>query len=314
MSCFSYIYFSNELSLQDYLQMTGNFSPNYYGSACYSSGYFDQWNVSTVDLESEHVAQTVTVTRGSFVESSDNQWVLYDLLFRPPIGILNSTKPLMPKTEMTLHFDRATSELAMIAKTKNDENPLSGKAIELENVFLKARYISSPKLRNEFEAINERDILYNYDECSVFYKNLPQGMTNIRLNNIIGGNTPSYLFAGIIESAALMGDDKLSATKFGRHNLLEFDLTIDGYSVIGFPIRNDDGSPVHAYDNYLRTTNRAFNNSVSDVLPIGDYRSFHYLYGHAFSQSQADNGWIGINLKLEKEYTNNFTLGTRKFD
>lgn len=291
--------------------MTGNFTPNYYASAGFPSGYFDQWSISTRDLMDSDVSGKLQSSRAPLLTSGDNNWYYYDLLFRPPVGILNSTKPLLPKTELTLHFDRAVSDLAIIALKEDAKNTMDGKAIELENVFLKARYISSLKLRNEFDGIIEKDISYTYDESAVYYKNLPQGMTNIRLNNIIGGNTPSFLFAGIIESAALMGDQNLSATCFQRHKVIEFDLTIDGYSALGFPIRNDDGSPVHAYDKYLRATKRWFNNTVSDVIPIRDYQQFHYLYAHEFSTSQSDNGWIGINIKLEKEFDANYTMGMK---
>ena len=140
-------------------------------------------------------------------------------------------------------------------------------------------------------------------------KNLPTGVTNIRLNNIVGGNTPSYLFAGIIESSAIMGDTKLSSTCFKQHSVQEFDVLIDGQSEIGFPIRIEEESPVRVFNQYLNVTNRKFNNLVSETIPIRDFASFHYLYAHKFTVGQTDTGWLSINLKLAQEYTQNYTLG-----
>lgn len=274
-------------------------------------GYFDQWNVSTSDITGDNsgVLATIETSRDAFAKTSDNQWAIYDLLFRPPVGILNSVKPLLPKTEMVISFDRAVSDLAMISKTVNGENPLENQVLELENVFLRANYYSSPYLRNYFDTISEKEISYRFDETQVLCKNLPQGMKNIRFPNIIGGNTPSYLFAGIIESSALMGNNQLSSTAFKQNNVLELDITLDGVSVSGFPIKTDDGIPVLAFDSYLKATHRSFNNAVSETIPISDFANFHFLYGHRFSGDISQSGWIGCNLKLSEEYETNYCLG-----
>ena len=43
----------------------------------------------------------------------------------------------------------------------------------------------------------------------------------IRLDNIRGGNIPSYLFAGIIKTEAITGSFDLSSTDFAWHNVEE---------------------------------------------------------------------------------------------
>ena len=293
--------------------MTGNFAPNYLSSANYSMGYFDQWNVSTADITGNNsgVLSTVESPRLPFAKTSDENWHIFELLFRPPVGILNSSKPLLPKTDMVLSFDRAVSDLALISKTVNGENPLANEVIPLENVFLRATYYSSPYLRNYFQTIEEKEISYKFDETQVIIKNIPQGLKNVRFSNIMGGNTPTYLFAGIIESAALIGNNQLSSTAFKQHKVLEFDLTIDGQSVQGFPVKTDNGIPILAYDTYLKATNRSFNNSVNETIPIRDFANFSFLYGHKFSGEVSENGWIGINLKLDEEYDKNYSIGNQ---
>ena len=291
--------------------MVGNFNPSYLTSAFYPAGYFDSWNIDTsrfVGPGGDNILSKIEDKRLSLLNNNGNDQV-YDLLFKPPTGLLNSKKPLLPKTEMILSFDRASSEISLLNKSNESDEPLSGKVVELKNVFMRANYYSTPYLRNYFSTITTEEISYRYDELAVYHKNLPQGSTIIRMNNIIGGNTPSYLFAGIIESSALNGDYTKSSTAFKRHGVIEFDLTLDGYSAHGFPLISENDSPINVYDKYLKTTNRKFDNICAEQMLPSDFQQFHYIYAHKFLGEASETGWIGINLKLEEAFTENYTLG-----
>ena len=181
--------------LLDYINMMGNFEPGYMSTGFYPSGYFDTWAVDTSDFtQVQEGADLVKADRMSYIESTDEDYQEYEILFRPPTGILNCQTPLAPKTELIISFDRADSSLALISKVADQDNPLAGKVIPLENCFLRARYYTTPMLRNFFSKLDEREISYKYDECSVVCKNLPKQSINIILPNIIGGNTPTYIF------------------------------------------------------------------------------------------------------------------------
>jgi hypothetical protein len=292
--------------------MVGNFSPGYLSSGFYPAGYFDDFDIDSDQFSGDTGAirlESIEDSRKSYTKSKSDTKVVYDLLFKPPCGILNSKLPLLPKTEMILSFDRANSELALINKIASQETTLDGKSIDLQNVFLRASYYSSPYLRNYFDTIMTKEISYKYDECQVFHKNLPLGVNVIRLSNLIGGNTPKYVFAGIIESDALNGDYKKSSTAFRRHGVKEFDLTLDGYSVNGFPLSSEDESPVNVYDKFLETTNRKFDNSCPEQILIGNFKLFQYIYAHKFSGETTETGWLGVNIKLEEVFKSNHTLG-----
>lgn len=296
----------------DYIQTIGNFQSSYIQTGFYASGYYDMWNLNadTIIGDSATLAE-VRANRKPIVDDiyAQGATVPYEFLFRPPAGILNSIKPLPPKFEFLISFDRAPSDLGLINAIQSHDEPESGKALELKNVYLKARYYSSPYLRNYFATIEDNDICYNYDECVVYHKNLPQDETNIRLANVIGGNTPKYLFAGIISAKALNGDCSLSSTCFKRNGVKEFDLTLNGYSCNGFPLTSDNGSPLMCYEKYLQTTGRKYQTIMSDMLGPWDFKSFHYLYSHKFEGESSESGWIGINLKLEAPLADNYVLG-----
>ena len=153
--------------------MVGNFNPGYIHSSFYPAGYFDSYNVNTEQFTGDGGVdrlEKIELSRQSLIKSSDEK-IVYDLLFKPPTGILNSKKLLLPKTEMIISFDRAISELALLKKAEDQETILDGKAITLKNVFLKASYHSSQYSRNYFETIENTEITYNYDECQVYQKN-----------------------------------------------------------------------------------------------------------------------------------------------
>ena len=292
--------------------MMGNFNPGYLHTTFYPAGYFDSYDLDTSDIATSTARTKIEKSRETYV-TSPSGFTTYDLLFKPPCGILNSKKPLLPKTEMIISFDRAAAELALIDKTAEHSSALAGKVLDLSNVFLRADYYSTPYLRNHFATITSKQISYKYDECSVYHKNLPQGTNIIRMSNIIGGNTPSYIFCGIIDSEALNGDFKRSSTAFKRHGVKEFDLTLDGYSVHGFPIVSENGSPVAVYDKFMKTTNRKFDNNCAEQCKIGNFSQFAYLYGHKFDGEVSETGWIGVNLKLDAPYEKNYTMGKQTY-
>ena len=161
------------------------------------------YNLGTEDLvilpENEMPSRHSLATDNSGSANS----TVYHFRFKPQNGILNSLKPLLPKQEFTLSFDRSAGDLALISKKRpEDDDPVKGQVLTLRNPYLTAEYISSPYLRNHFDGINSNPISYFYDEISVYHKSLPLNDTIIRFPNLIGGNTPTYIFAGVIPTSA----------------------------------------------------------------------------------------------------------------
>ena len=295
--------------LLDYITTLGNFDAGYIRSGLYANGYFDLFNVGTGALSNAESLKLLKESRVSLVDNDSGGAQIYECVYAPGLGLLNSKQPLLPGCEIKLSFDRAKAELALIKTDKVKDVDLGAGVLKLTNLSVKARYFSSPSLRNFFAGISENPIRYSYDECSVYLKNLPKGETNIRMNNIIGGLTPSHLFCAVIESDALNGDLELSTTKFERHGVKEMDLTLNGQSLAGFPIQNTNGSALPAYMKWLKTTNRQFNNTCSGQIEPMDFKRYHFVYAHKFEGEPTDQGWLGVDLKLDAAYEDNYTLG-----
>ena len=110
---------------------------------------------------------------------------MYQFVIIPNHGFLNTSKPLPPKMELKLTFERANAENAIIKIDEDDS--LYGTKLKLENVYLQASYISSPYLRSYFSRIEQSPIRYKYEDCSVICRNIPAGQQMIRIENIYGG-------------------------------------------------------------------------------------------------------------------------------
>ena len=82
----------------------------------------------------------------------------------------------------------------------------------------------------------QRSVSYKYDDLNVVIRSLPQGERRVRLENLVGGNTPTYLFAGIIPTDCLDGDNSSETISFTRNGLTSFDLALNGASCHGFPM------------------------------------------------------------------------------
>ena len=86
-------------------------------------------------------------------------------------------------------------------------------------------------------------------------------------------------------------------------------LTLLGYSCSGFPIVNQNKSPIMVYDKFLQSTNRNFQNKCAEQILPSDFKEFSFIYSHKFEGETAETGWLGINIKLEQAYQENYTLG-----
>ena len=78
-------------------------------------------------MDDEDSLEKVLKNRKSLLDTHTGSGMTYDFIFRPPAGILNSIKPLAPKFEMIISFDRAVSDLSLISTKANSKEPLAGK-------------------------------------------------------------------------------------------------------------------------------------------------------------------------------------------
>ena len=280
----------------------GNFDENYLSTAFNVEGYYDISNYGKSTMSTAAAEPTVANRRVGY--NSTNNKYSYDFCIVPTIGFLSSPLPLYRDCEVKLSFDRTSAKTSVIEITGGGTLP---EVFTIKNAVAETEYISSPALRDHFSNIDNEPIVYQYEDIELIVKPLAKDQTNIRLDNIYGGNIPNYLFAGIIETEALAGSVEECSTQFAQHSVTEFNLTLNGSSVNGYPLSTSDSTVIFPLMKFLDTSGRLYNIGSGSTLSINTF-DCNYLWSHRFEAEEATSGWVGIELKLKQALAKNCSL------
>ena len=133
---------------------------------------------------------------------------------------------------------------------------------------------------------------------------------SIRLENLRGGNTPDFVFVGIINTKALNGDADLGSTVFKNYEIQDFTLTLNGSACQGFPIRVSNDNPIWPFYKFYDVLGRNFNPSISGQTKLEHFKD-QVLFAHKFEGEEATQGWIGVSLTHSNPagFTDQYSLG-----
>ena len=288
-------HFSPEYFLADYMLKLGNYNTDYITSAYVTEGYSDFTNCHAASLATNEGQNLVNIRERTAVKASGKS--RYDFAFIPDAGFLGNADPLFENCELKLRFDRADPMVALLKK----EDGGSCSEIKIEDCYAVTEYISSPDLRDYFDRIEYEPLLYKYEDVEVLVKSIPYNQTRIRFDNLRGGNTPSHIFAGIIQTDSLDGDFELSSSQFKCSGVEEMNFTLNGNSVNGYPLSIKDGSSVFPLQKFIDSTMRTSNVSCGKFLTPNEFR-FNWIWAHHFEAEQTSQGWAGINFKLQQAF------------
>ena len=291
--------------MTDWVTKLGN-----YDNQCFQTmfasleGYYDLYNYEDGNQKQK---DQLKLFRRTCIPKSGNNYV-YELILSPNDAFLNDNKVLPPGVELKLVFDRLIADYSVVKIDGADT--LSGKVLELKDVYAKVEYISSPALRNYHDRIQITPIEFQYDETSVMCKVLPQGESYMRLENIKGGNTPDFLFMGIIPTLALNGSTALSPIKFGSLGIKEINVTLNGNACHGFPLKFQHDYPIWAYYKFLDVNGRLQNSIDGQQLTLEEFKR-NMLISHKFEGEDSPQGWLGVSIALDNPagFKTSHTLG-----
>ena len=288
--------FRNEYFLADYIYKVGNYNIEFIKSGFIGEGYTDIYNANYAQA-AQLAEAAIRKSFGTTVEPN----IVYDFCIIPNVGFLGNNDPLPVNTEVKLSFDRASPSVAILSDADPDVN------LVIKDCFAMTEYISSPNLRAYFDGINTSPIKYDFEDCEVYTKSIPQGETNIRFDNLCGGNVPSHMFIGIIETAALNGDYALSSTKFSPHSVSQMNISLNGNSVNGYPVRVQSERPVIPMSKFVDCTNQIQSVDAGATLNSSEFM-FNWLWSHCFEAEETSRGWLGIDFKIDEAYDTPMTM------
>ena len=283
--------------LADYIYKIGNYNTDYIMSGFASEGYADILNIGKSNLASSSTGIAAIIKnrhRGAFdFTESGAKKRRYEFIIIPTIGFLGSNDPLIPDCELKLSFDRLAPKMSLISLK---DNPPDFDGLDIKDCYALTEYISSPSLRAHYATLSTKPIVYEFEDIEVLVKSLPND-SMVRLDNIRGGNIPSYIFAALIPSADLNGNIDESCTGFKHFDVEEINITVNGNSVSGYPLTIQDGMAIFPLHKFNEATNRLCNNAASSAMKIGEY-DYNWLYGHRF-EAEGSQGWLSINVKFK---------------
>ena len=162
-------------------------------------------------------------------------------------------------------------------------------------------------LRNIFDQMRTRPLEFQYDECTVICRSIPVNEQYVRLENLKGGNIPDYLFMAVVQTAALNGSSNLSPINFKNNGIKEINLTLNGNSCLGFPMRIQNDTPIWPYQKFLETLGRSSNESNGRQWSLDTFAR-NCIYSHKFEGEETTQGWIGVTLSFSQALTKQHTL------
>lgn len=273
----------------------GNYNVDYITTAFISEGWTDLLMCDAINLKGASGTSLVSVRERTAHKTGTK--VRYDFAFIPNMAFLANPDPLLKNCELKLSFDRSDPSVAVL---KTDDSA-SVTDINIEDCFAVTEYISSEDLREYFERIDNEPILYKYEDMEVLVKTCPYNQTDIRFDNLRGGNTPTHMFAGLVKTAALNGDTSLCSTKFCHYDVEEMNFTLNGSPVNGYPLTLKNGSPIFPMQKFIDATSRTCNITSSKFFNANEFK-FNWIYAHHFEAELSAQGWLGVNFKLSEPF------------
>ena len=292
---------SGEYWLNDWMLKYGNLNPDYVTSVYEMEGYFDKYSYDALDDDGK--AQIIAHRRQN-IPLNDKKYI-YELILTPNESFLNENHTLPPGIEMKLTFDRLAAKNSCFFIT--EDTSLQGKVLKLKDVFAQVEYISSPILRSYFDQRDYEPTTYNYDEISVLCRSVPINEQYVRLDNIKGGNTPDYVFFGLMKSKSLNGSLLSNSFCFQNNGIKEVNLTLNGNSCNGYPLRVQNDYPIWAFYKFQSTLGRLMNSSTASQNSLSDFKDM-VIFSHKFEGDDTTQGWLGLTFSLAEPLKEQYTM------
>jgi len=106
---------------------------------------------------------------------------------------------------------------------------------------------------------------------------------------IQGGNTPDYIFMTVAKTAAITGSSLLTSTNFAASKIKEINLTLNGSSCHGYPMKINNEYPIWPYFKFYDTIGKLLNVDGANQQSITGFKD-SIIFSHKFEGEESSQG------------------------
>lgn len=117
---------------------------------------------------------------------------------------------------------------------------------------------------------------------------------------------PDLMVMGLMGIDQYAGDYEKCCTKFSRHGLTSFELSLNSDVINGYPMEIKGADSIEFYHRYLQNTNRLDNPFCPTVLTHAQYDNCNFLIVHNFEESE--DGQLTCKLKFSQPLSEKLML------
>lgn len=119
---------------------------------------------------------------------------------------------------------------------------------------------------------------------------------------------PDVMVLVLIEVDRFGGSYSMSSTKFRRHNLIYFELSLNSDVLNNYPLEMHGNDSVEFYYRYLKNTERLDNPFCSTALTHKQYDNSNFQIVHNFENEKGQEGQLSCKIKFSKPLTEKLIL------
>lgn len=113
---------------------------------------------------------------------------------------------------------------------------------------------------------------------------------------------------GLVEIDQYSGSYAKSCTKFTRHDLTFFEISLNSDVLNGYPIELRGRDTIDFYRKWLQNTNRLDNPFCPTVLTHSQFDNSNFLLVHNFDNENGQDGQVTVKIKFSAPLTEKLML------
>ena len=221
--------------------------------------------------------------------------------------IFQQNRLLLNMVDLKIKLTRSKTSFCLMVNPPKDNTQTSPEykvRLEQASLFIRKVKVSPGVLLGHAKALEKNSAKYPIDRVICKTYSVSKESLSFMQDNVFLGPMPKRIVIGLIENAALNGNNALNPFLFHHHNVNFLSVYIDGQPVPSKPLELDFENK-----NYIRAYHRlfsSFNRDTGIYLSREDFANGHALYAFDLSPDLCDGPHLNLqhqgNLRIEIKF------------